>query len=191
MSGRPLFAVWAAALAALAHASPAGATVMVEVPLEALVRDADAIVHGFVERTGTQMVVRDGGLEPRTITVVRVRTWLKGSGGETVVIREIGGEWQNGGMRIDGTPVYGAGDEVVAFLERNSEQPSIYRTYAMVQGKFDVVHGAPGVPSMVRRDLASIAFARWVDGEMTVQGAPNDPAMALEPFLDLVRRWSR
>ena len=190
MSGRPLVAVWAAALAALVWSAPAGATVLVEVPLEDMVRDADAIIHGVVERTGTQMLVSNDTLEPNTVSVIRVRSWLKGTGGEAVRIREIGGVWQGGGLRIDGTPRYAPGEEVIVFLERRPEDGS-YRTYGMVQGKFVVMHGVPGVPASVQRDLDGVSFARWIDGQMTVQNAQSGPAMVLEGFIDTIRRWAR
>lgn len=191
MSRRPLLVVGLAAAVALAWASGAGATVMEEVPLERMAREADAIVHGVVTRSGTQMVMREDGLEPQTVTTVRVHAWLKGHGGDSVVVREIGGEHQGGGLRIDGTPTYRAGEEVVLFLERHPTDPDAYRTFAMVQGKFVVIHGVPGVPSMVRRDLDGICFARWADGRMTVQHAQAGPAVELESFLATIRGWAR
>lgn len=190
MSGRPLVAVWAAALAALVWSAPAGATVLVEMPLEDMVRDADAIVHGVVERTGTQMLVSADAFEPNTVSVIRVRSWLKGEGGSTVRIREIGGVWQGGGLRIDGTPRYAPGEEVIVFLERRPEDGS-YRTYGMVQGKFVVMHGVPGVPSSVQRDLDGVSFARWTDGQMTLHEPQSSPAMVLDGFIDTIRRWAR
>lgn len=191
MSHRPLLAVWLAAGVALAWASEAGATVMEEVPLERMVQEADAIVHGVVTRAGTQLVIQRSGVEPHTLTTIRVRSWLKGRGGDDVVVRELGGEHQGDGLRIDGTPTYRVGEEVVLFLERHPEAPDVYRTFAMVQGKFVVLHGVPGVPSMVRRDLDGISFARWADGQMTVQHAQAGPAVELEAFLATIRGWAR
>ncbi len=175
----------------LAIAPTASATVMVEVPLEDLVQQADAIVHGTVVRTAVRLEMREGALEPQTITTIRVREWIAGGGGEEVELRELGGVWQGGGVRFDGTPEYHAGEEVVVFLERRPEEPRDLRTLAMVQGKFEVRHGVPGVPSCVRRDLSGIAFARWADGQQTVSEPGDDPAMELETFLDFVRRVRR
>ena len=172
-------------------ASSASATVMVEVPLEQLVQRADAIVHATVTRTGTRMEMREGGLEPQTIVTLRVHEWIAGEGGETVTLRELGGTWQGGGLRYIGTPEYAVGEEVVIFLERRAEAPHDLRTLEMVQGKFTVRHGVPGVPSTVQRDLDGIAFARWADGRQTVQHAGEDPAMMLETFLDFVRQVRR
>jgi hypothetical protein len=175
----------------LAIAPTASATVMVEVPLEDLIQQADAIVHGTVVRTAVRLEMREGALEPQTITTIRVREWIAGGGGEEVELRELGGVWQGGGVRFDGTPEYHAGEEVVVFLERRRDEPRDLRTLAMVQGKFEVRHGAPGVPSCVLRDLSGIAFARWAEGQQTVSEPGDDPAMELETFLDFVRRVRR
>ena len=175
----------------LATASTASATVMVEVPLEDLIQQADAIVHGTVVSTAVRLEMREGALEPQTITTIRVREWIAGGGGEEVELRELGGVWQGGGVRFDGTPEYRAGEEVVVFLERRRDEARDLRTLAMVQGKFEVRHGAPGVPSCVLRDLSGIAFARWADGQQTVSEPGEDPAMELETFLDFVRRVRR
>lgn len=183
--------VVALTLATASAASTASATVMVEVPLEELIQQADAIVHGTVVSTAVRLEMRDGALEPQTITTIRVHEWLAGSGGERVELRELGGVWQGGGVRFDGTPEYHAGEEVVVFLERRREEPRDLRTLAMVQGKFEVRHGAPGVPSCVQRDLSGIAFARWADGRQTVNEPGDDPAMELQTFLDFVRRARR
>src|SRR5690606_28077463 len=93
------------------------ATVLVEVPLDDMIFDAESIVLGEVTHVGVQMVVReDGRLEPWTATTIRVERWLKNGSGETVTLVERGGEWQGGGMRIDGTPEYRPGERVLVFL---------------------------------------------------------------------------
>jgi hypothetical protein len=176
--------MFAIPLAALATAS---ATVMVEVTLEDMARDADAVVVGVVERTGVRMVMLPDGMEPHSITRVRVRSWIKGSGGDSVVIDELGGVHAQGGMWIDGTPEYRTGEEVVVFLERRPDDPSLYRTYGMAQGKFLIMRGVPGVPDTVEHDVSAVGFARWADGRMQVVPGRNGPAMELEGFLDVVR----
>ena len=170
--------------------STATATVMVEVPLPKLVAEADLVIHGRVVRTGTQLVRRpDGSLEPHSLTEIRALEVLKGDTrtGAIVTVDEIGGQWQGGGLRIDGTPGYSHGEEVVVFLEARMHG---YRTYAMAQGKFSVQHGVPGVPSVARRDLSSIAIADvGVDGT-SVQPAAAEPVMQLEALLARVRELS-
>ncbi|HJL19642.1 MAG TPA: hypothetical protein RMH99_28525 [Sandaracinaceae bacterium LLY-WYZ-13_1] len=177
-----------AAACALFLSSTASATVMVEVPLEDMIRSADAIVYGTVERTGVRMSIGERGMEPQTLTTVRVHEWLAGEGGETVRIRELGGQWQGGGLHYEGTPTYEVGERVVVFLERRDEAPHDLRTFAMVQGKFVIRPGVPGTPDRVQRDLEGVAFARWADGRQTVSPPGREPAMSLDAFLDFVRR---
>ncbi|AKF06836.1 hypothetical protein DB32_003985 [Sandaracinus amylolyticus] len=163
----------------------ARATVMVEVPLEAMVRDADVIVVGVVEDVGARLVMLpDGGAEPHTITTLRVREWVKGSGGELVRIDEIGGVTSQVAMRIAGTPEYARGEEVVVFLRRTPE--GALRTFAMVQGRFGIRRGVPGADDVVVRDTTSIGFASWASGPMAIEHG-GVRAMRLADFLAFVR----
>lgn len=184
---RPLRMAFAA-LACLALASPASATVMVELPLEELIQRADVIVHARVIDSRVRLEMRENALEPQTLTTLEVIEWIAGPGGQTVQLRELGGVWQGGGVRYEGTPEYAVGDEVVVFLERRPEAPHDLRTLALAQGKFTVRHGVPGVPSSVSRDLSGIAFARWADGRQTVSEPGQEAAVELGVFLDFVRR---
>ncbi len=169
----------------------ADATVMVEVPLEDMARDSVAIVRGRVVHSGTQMVMGAGSLDPHTVTTLQVLDWIKGQEPvERIVIRELGGAYgpngRGGGMWIDGTPRYALGEEVIVFLERDPVDPTYYRTYAMSQGKFVVIHGLPGVPAVVARDTRAVAFAQWTSGRMTLSHGGRE-VMQLEAFVDLVR----
>ena len=181
-----LFSAIALALgAAITLAPTAHATVMVEIPLEDLVRDADAIVLGTVERVGVRLQMDpDGqGMDPHTITVVRVSEWLKGSGSDLVTIDELGGVMGEMGLRIDGTPEYRPNQRVVVFLHRVDGR---LRTLQMAQGAFEVLPGVPGTPSIVQRDLEAIGLARWTEGQMSVEHGGRS-AMRLDDFLAFVR----
>jgi hypothetical protein len=177
-----------AVVTTLAIASPASATVMVELPLEELIQRADVIVHARVVQSRVRVEMRSGALEPQTLTTLEVLEWIAGPGGRTVQLRELGGAWQGGGVHFEGTPEYQAGEEVIVFLERRPEAPHDLRTLAMAQGKFVVRHGVPGVPASVHRDLSGIAFASWADGQQTVRAPGVEPAVELGVFLDFVRR---
>lgn len=160
-----------ALLCLLVEAGDARATVLVEVPLDDMIFDADGIVLGDVVHVGVQMAVRDdGSLEPWTATTIRVARWLKNGSGDTVTIYERGGVWQGGGMRIDGTPEYRVGERVLAFLW--TDPLGRTRTYGMVQGRFVVRAGAPGVPTTVERDMDAAGFAQWSSQGMTVTHLP-------------------
>lgn len=186
---------WLALLAAVcltwaAWAPPARATVMVEVSLEDMIRDSVAIVRGRVIHSGTQMLMREHGLDPATVTTLQVGEWLKGQGGPTITLRELGGligpGGQGGGMRIDGTPTYSLGEEVLVFLAPDPDDATYFRTYAMAQGKFVVLRGVGGAPDVVARDTATVAFARWTRGRMTLHHG-NREVLPLDTFVELVR----
>ena len=130
-----LLALGLSACMAWLGASDASATVMVEVPLEQLVQRADAIVHGTVTRTGTRLEMRESGLEPQTLVTLRVHSWIAGEGGETVTLRELGGTWQGGGLRFEGTPQYTVGEEVVVYVHQSLRHPT--RIY---QGEQRYIH---------------------------------------------------
>ncbi len=165
-------------------AGAASATVLVEVPLEDMVVDADAIVVATVERSGAQLVLGPEA-EPHTVTTLRVERWLKGPGGDRVVVRERGGIVQDRGMWIDGTPRYAPGERVLLFLERRPDRPDQYRTYGMVQGKFRIISGIGGAPDTVVRDLDGVGLAHWSDGQMSV--APANAGQAMDLALVLSR----
>ena len=90
-------------------------------------------------------------------------------------------------MRIAGTPRYRPGAEVIVILDRDADGLEEYfRTYGMVQGKFVVMRGAPGVPDIALRDTQSVGFASWTTGEMTVEHG-DQSVLQLDTFLERIR----
>jgi hypothetical protein len=170
----------------LVVAPVARATVMVPIPLEDMVRDASAIVHARVIRSGSRLALEDGG-RPHTLTQLEVIEWLSGTGGAQITIDEIGGSHPAGDLVITGTPVYRAGDEVVVFLRSTtSVEGAAYRTMGMIQGQFVVRHGVPGVNDTVVRDTSDIGLATWDGGPMSVVEGGRE-VMQLEAFLAWIR----
>ena len=154
---------------------------MVSIPLEDMVRDATAIVHARVVRSGSRLVVDEA--QPHTLTELSVIEWLAGEGGGQITIDELGGSVGGAGMIIAGTPVYRAGDEVVVFLRST---PDGYRTLGMVQGQFVVRPGVPGTADVVIRDTSSVGFATWEGGPMSVVEGGREH-MELGAFLEWIR----
>ncbi len=175
---------------------PADATVMVEVQLEDMIRDAHGIVLARVTHTGVQMVMSEGSMDPHTVTTLEVDRWLKGEGEQTLQLRELGGEYADpeggmAGMAVVGVPTYQPRDEVIVFLDFDPTDPHRYfRTLEMTQGKFNVVRGLPGVPARVQRDLSGVGFASWLDGQMSIDHG-GIQAMLLSDFIDLVQDTQR
>lgn len=189
MARAPLLSLSLAFL--LAGPGDARATVLAEVPLDDMIYDSDGIVVGDVLHVGVQMAVReDGRLEPWTVTTLRVDRWLKngsgsGVGADRVTIWERGGVWQGGGMRIDGTPEYRAGERVLVFLWNDPLGRT--RTYGMVQGRFVVRAGVPGVATTVERDVSAVGFAQWSSAGMTVTHLPAT-TMPLDAMVARIHR---
>ena len=167
---------------------PALATIMVEVPIEEMVANCQGVVRATVVHSGVQMNIREDGYEPTTITTLRVDEWLVGEGENRIRLREIGGETARGGMRIAGTPRYQPGEEVIVVLDRDADgHREYFRTYALVQGKFTVLRGVPGMPAVVMRDADAVGFATWVRGEMSIQEG-GETVIGLTEFEQRVRQ---
>lgn len=159
----------------------AHATVMEEVSLDQMVQDADVIVRGRVVSNRVEQTH-----DIYTISVIEVSEWLKGTGSQQVGVSELGGATSSQGFWIAGTPQYPVGEEVVAFLRTDSSAPTGFRTFAMSQGKFVVLPGVPGTPSVVRRDLSEMSFASWTWFGMVLQDH-NATDLQLDMFLDWIR----
>jgi len=167
---------------------PARATVMVEIPIEDLAREAHAIVHGVVARVGTRLVARGGSLDPHTIVTLDVRVWLKGSGGRRVHLRELGGVTRTVGLAIAGVPRYQPGEEVVVFLEARDR---FVRTLALSQGRFLVRRDRPDGRARVTRDLDGIGFARFDEKGLTIAESPRQGSLPLDELLRVVEAARR
>ena len=90
-------------------------------------------------------------------------------------------------MRIAGTPQYRPGEEVIVILDRDTDGLGEYfRTYGLVQGKFVVLRGVPGMPSVVMRDAEAVGFARWRNDEMTIEHG-GETVMSLSQFVQRVQ----
>lgn len=177
-------AVGAVAVAVSSTRGVAHATVMVEVPFDRLARESDAIVHGRVLRTGSRLVIDADGATPHTLTELDVYEPIKGDLGARVVIDEIGGEVQERGMWVTGTPRYRRGEECIVFLRRLPD--GSFRTYAMAQGHFEVRPGVAGVAPTVVRDTSAMGMVSWANGVMQIQPG-RVASMPLDAFLEYVR----
>ncbi len=167
---------------ALGLATPALATVMVEVPIDDMAFVADAIVVGRVDRVNVRLELSGPEPMPWTVSTIRVERFIHGSGGDEVKIEELGGDFQGTEVRVAGTPEYRAGERVLVFLRR--DEAGRYRTYGMAQGKFTLRAAVDG-PTLATRDLGDIAFARWGGGAMQVQDldGPGPQTMAFDALV--------
>lgn len=170
--------VFAGIAAALALLPTANAAVMVEIPLDTMLQQADLVVRGLVLRKGTRVVLEKAGnhgqgkLEPYTHVWIRVDEVVAGQTTDKVVhLREPGGQYEGVQTAVSGTPDYVAGEEVLVFLAKDTDQPGVYRTLQMVQGKYTVLRTDTG-ERMAVRDLSDVSLAKWRRSRLEVLPAP-------------------
>lgn len=111
---------------------------MVKIPLERLVQESDLILAGRVESVESEK----RGAVIVSLARIRVDRTLKGGASpqKTVVVEFQGGRIGGEVLRVEDSPDYQAGEEVVAFLRRHADRPG-YVTTGHLQGKYVVRRG--------------------------------------------------
>lgn len=129
-----------AAIALVAVAAPALATLVIPLDLPALVADARTIVHGRVIET--RAVVAGGRTE--TVVTLAAVACLKGEGGREVTFRVPGGRIGRYRTVVVGAPVLHEGDEIVVFL--NGAGPALPTVVGFSQGVLRVLRRGGEAP---------------------------------------------
>jgi hypothetical protein len=143
--------VFAAAVALAAIDRPLAA-LSIYLPPERLAESAPLIVEGTVTRTAS-------GFDPateslNTYVTVAVGFVHRGPAGlSTVVVRELGGHFDDLYHDVDAVPVYRAGERVLLFLEPGRD--GALRTAGMFFGKFVLVDDDAGL-RVARRELSGL-----------------------------------
>lgn len=168
----------ASVLLAMTLVSPAEATVAVQLSRAELVQHADLVVRATI---GSQASAwNPGHTQIVTVTQIRVTAYLKGSGPDTLALRQLGGTVDQLRMQIAGDARFTPGQDVVLFLRQGD---GVVFLTAMAQSAYYVLPGSNGGSNsgfMVHRDLHDLAFARLQQNGMTVQEAPDEPAETLD-----------
>jgi hypothetical protein len=115
----------------LAHLASAQAAVLVYLPLDDLVRNADAVVHGKVLSSQAFQTGEEGRIYTRH--TLAVTEYLKGQGEKQITVVTMGGEMEEFGQVIPGEARLTAGEEVVLCLARSATD---YVVFNMSQGQF-------------------------------------------------------
>ena len=110
------------------------------VPIEDLVRRADAVVHARVESVETRLGA--SGRQETRVELVSVEVW-KGLATNRVGLVLGSGVLGERWVRVVGEPEYRPGEEVVVFAVNNERGEAV--TLELAQGKF-VVTRIPGKP---------------------------------------------
>ncbi len=140
------------ALAALAAIGASTAAVSIYVPPERLAETAPLIVEGTVTRTASGFDPRTGSLN--TYVTVAVSFVHRGPSGLTeVVVRELGGHFDDLVHDVDAVPVYRLGERVLLFLEPGRD--GALRTAGLFFGKFSLVNDSEGL-RVARREMSGL-----------------------------------
>lgn len=128
-------ALAAVPLAATTVSHDAHASVMIAVPFESLVKDADAVAVVIPEEA--KSVWEEGRIY--TYTKVRIDQGVAGeTGGQELWIRTMGGVVGKIGQLVDGEPVFTANKPALLFL-RKFKSGGTWEVSARAQGQFPVV----------------------------------------------------
>ena len=109
------------------------ATTVVRRSIEELARDSAVVIHG---RAGESHTRWEGGLL-RTYTRVYVTRALKGAPGQSVIVKQLGGETAKYSQKVSGVRHWVQGQEVVLFL-RPATNGQAYVVTGLMQGNFTV-----------------------------------------------------
>lgn len=131
---RRLFSLTAMMILAVA---PLTASQFVPVPFDQLVVSSPIIVHGNVGRVWSAETVDANGRLIHTYAEVLVSGYLAGSGGSSVIVKEVGGTVNGYTQEVVGFPMLRTGEEVVLFLAPWDEA---FRIQGYAQGKYLVSH---------------------------------------------------
>jgi hypothetical protein len=124
----------------------------------------------------------DGG-EIYTYTTIRVSEGLKGARkGQTIVVRQIGGQVGDLASIVPGMPSFKSGEEVVLFLSANDKAGHPW-VMGLEQGKYTIASDNSG-KKRVRRNTSELNL---VDRGSDVTGALPEEA-PLDLFLNEVRQ---
>ena len=165
-----------ALIAALAISSIATATSVQKFSVRDLAQKSRSVVVGTVVSSES----RYDDNEIYTYITVRVVEGLKGSRkGETIVVRQLGGQVGSIASVVPGTASFRNGEEVVLFLSQNDKTGHPW-VVGLQQGKYSISTDEQG-KKRVRRDASGL---KLVGGD--IAGAMPE-ATSLDVFLDEVR----
>jgi hypothetical protein len=162
----------APALAVLAFATSASATVVLPIEFSEMVVQSQAIVRGRVIDVRSQTTAGRRTIE--TLVTLAVLDTLKGEPGRAVVFRVPNGQIGRYRRIMVGAPEFEAGDEVVVFLA--GRPPVVPMPFGLSQGIYHVS----------RTGARAVVTPLVVEGGRTVRGDPARRPLSLEAFAQQV-----
>jgi PKD repeat protein len=154
-----------------------------------LARGAPVIARASVVATAARLETVAGQSLPFTLVTLELVEAIKGSPGETFVLRLPGGRVDDAVWWVPGTPVFSPGQQVVVLMGRGPGSPGEYRLTELALSKFDLVADAAG-----RRFAVRTAFSDRDEQAVSKRAPASDGAVEArdaESFLAFLRAVSR
>lgn len=155
----------AVTLALALFCTSASAATVLRMDMQSLVANSDKIVYGTV----TDVESRQEKGRIYTYTKISVDESVKGDTGESVMIRQLGGETEELATWVAGMPRFSEGEQVITFLEQTKD-PEMHVVTGMMQGKFKVVVGPDGATRHVVPYLGDISLVEEAQPAGAVPG---------------------
>lgn len=163
----------------------ASATIVLPLSLEEMTERADLVVEAVVEGSEAKWNTRKDRISTLTTLVVRSALVADGDAPSVVVVRTLGGEVGDVGMRVAGTARFAPGERVLVFLRHSKSGQNYFTVVGMSQGKFRLVETADGVQAVP--GIEGLAF---LERDGSVQHASPPEAMAWDSLRDRILRVS-
>jgi hypothetical protein len=153
---------------------------MLKLDLRQLVGRADAVFVGKVLKVQSKWT--EDGKRIVTDATVEVKQSVRGTTlGQKVVVRSLGGSVGETGMKVSGSPVFRAGDEVLLFTDTRQGHRYVV---GMSQGAYYVSRDKAG-RAMVQASVAGLGFLQKTASGTRVAHEAN---VAPEPLDRLVQK---
>lgn len=137
-------------LGALLGATLARATSILPPTFDELVTEADTIVRGTVTKVECVEVESSRGPAVHTLVTLSVERALKGSPGESVTLRLLGGSVGKRTLKVDGLPQFRVGERTVVFFANNNR--TMCPVIGARHGRYRIERDAAGGAEVIARD---------------------------------------
>ena len=176
-----------AVLCQLAICGQSSGSIVSQLSLEELVRQADIIVLGTcVEKKSDWDIERKRILTD--IAIASERCFKENECPPLIRIRQEGGTADGVTMTVTGAPQFELQERVIVFLEKTPS--SYYRVIGMAQGKFTILQGTEADKPQVTRDLRMLMLLRKTDKGTLIE-EHNEPGkkVDLDTFISEIESY--
>lgn len=163
----------------------AQATVMIPLSVEDLSARSAAVVRGRV--LAKQSAWDDEHRKIHTYTEIEILATVHATNAvpKTIVVRTMGGEVGDIGMRVSGTPKFEEGEEVFVFLRTDPRDARQFQVVGMAQGKYRVERDSGAAVAVPSEE--GLAFVR-PDASGVLKVSDDGPVTSRVPLATLEAR---